>query len=463
MLKAKSNSKKFKFLSKQIMNLTVDQLGLPRFSLPFIGPRYLSKKRRIMVVYYQARINRELLKSEEKFVYDNNADNLFKETGPIRVSPYAIEDSDFNLSYLIENIGTGMTYDDLVIHRFIPYPQIKGLVDSFDKDIYKKAVNFFVGVVNLCQPTHVFFIFPHTSYLVDEIFTDYRKQSLYDFLSDRYITPVYGSESFAWESFVPMDVDDGVIRGCAGDLLSDIDFAKGALNDPRLKSAMYWDDEKIMYYGSKKQRLLQQHYKENPAKVKESLLDKDLPDSIRSILIRPFENLRFDQILYTLLDRYPCEMYGEVEKLEEIQEWVTLYNENLKAYGSAFKKPLDIYGSPKIRSLSINLQYALFDLAKKLRLEYDSKKLDGLRRNIEALYQETEKMYAVRKPIKMTTVTKMQSLARSKNLENWKSENTRKKNTEVKPVGYKRKVISEKQLRHLEKIRKLRWPKSNKS
>ena len=465
MVQLKSNALKTKLLSEQIRELAIDNLELPRFSLPFVGSGYsLERKRRIMVVYFQTGIEKDSVYGGKRKAYSDslykNADRLFKKPESLRVNPYVIEDSGFNLSYLIENVEKGMTCNDIVIHRFMPYPKIEGIDGSFDENIYRKAVDFFVGLVDCCQPTHMFFINPNTAYLIDEVYRKIQKQSLDDFFSERYIIPVYGSDLFNWSSFVPMDEDDGFIWGCACDLLSEIDFAKVALEDPRLIPAMYWDDEKIKYYGANPEYF--ERYTKNPTEVKKSLLDENLPRNIRTTLIRPFENLRYSQILYTLLDRCPSEYYEKGDDWASLCKWISLYNENIKAYGKELRKTKDVYGRAKIRSLSIKLQYALYDLAKKLRLEYDSKKLAVVRDYIEELYQETEKLYAVRNPLKLTSITRMQLVARSMNLEDFKNENRSRKKSEDNAMNYRPKKISEKQRMHLARIRLRRWPKPDK-
>ena len=472
MEKTKSSKKKTELLSKKIEELVVDQFGFPRFSLPFVGPGYsLDKKRRIMIVHsYLISVPKTWLRSDKKFAYNDfyykNADNLFKNPGRLRENPYSVEAHDFNLSCLIENVEKGMSCDDIMIHRFVPYPKIDGVDGSFSEDILRKAADLFVDLLDCCQPTHIFFIYPNTPYRIDEVFNRFYGKSLQDYFDDRYIIALYGSDVFRWESFVPMDEEADFVSSCASDLFEDLNFVKHALDEPELRPAMYWDDEKILYYGVDKKVF--KHFVNNPDKVKKALLDEHLPDEIRYYLVRPFENLKYGQILYKLLGHIPNDMYGDVGKgWNSICEWISLYNEYVKDYSKALKKAKNIYGGVRIRNLSINLLYAFMDLTEKLRLSYNSKKLAVIRRYIENLYNETEKLYSVRNPANKAPTTIWQKRARSVNLKEWqekerakKSVTQRKSVESDKPITYVPKEKSKKQLDHLARIRQKRWPKT---
>lgn len=464
---SKSVAKKSKLLAEQIRKRACEELGLPGYSLPFIGPKYsLGRKRRIMVVYaYKIQANKSALRNASGITYNEffykKADLLLKQAGRLRVNPYVVEDSDFNLSYLLENVEKGMTCDDVVIHRFIPYPSIEGVDGQFRDEVYSKAVDWFVELLDRCQPTHVFIIRPYDFYRMDSDFRQYRRCSLQDVFDERYIIALYGSDDFKWESFVPMDEGAEFIPDCAYDLLSDKTFARVALEDPRLKPALYWNEEKVLYYGVDKN--VSKYFVNNPESVKKLLLDESCPGNLWLKLIQPFENLRFGQILYTLLERIPCEIYNETEdRLTSRCKWISQYNRYIKGYSELLQKTRDIHGRAKIRSLSINLQYALQGLADRMRLSYDSKKLAEIRGYIEKLYEETDKLYAVRQPVSL--VTKRQKMARSRSLDEWKIRDSEERET-VKagandpPILYKPKKISQKQLDHLARIRKKRWPK----
>ena len=432
MAKPTSSKKKTELLSKKIEELVVDRFGFPRFSLPFVGSGYsLDKKRRIMIIHsYLIRVSKSLLYSGKKFAYNDfyykKADSLFKNPGCLRENPYSVEAHGFNLSCLIENVEKGMSCDDIVIHRFVPYPEIDGVEGSISEDVLRKAADLFVELVDCCQPTHVFFIYPNTPYEIDKVFNRFYGKSLQDFFDDRYIIALYGSDKFGWESFAPMDEEVDFIPSCAFDLLDDLNFVRLALDEPELRPALCWDDEKILYYGVDKKVF--KHFLNNPDEVKKALLDEHLPKTIRRDLIRPFENLKYGQMLYKLLGHVHNDMYGDVGKgWNSACQWISLYNEYVKDYSKALKKAKDIYGGVRIRNLSISLLYAFMDLTKKLRLNYNSKKLAVMRRYIENLYNETEKLYSVHNPVNKAPTTIWQKKARSVNLKEWQEEVRSKK------------------------------------
>lgn len=484
MANSKSTRTSVESLSNRVEEFVVDKMGLPRFSLPYIGPKYVrNTTRRIMVICgYQDDVERSAFNNANYAVYGDffykNADKLIKNPKECRVNPYLLDNRNFDMSGLLEKIDEGMTVKDIVVHRFVPYPKIKD-VEIVPDEVYKKAVDMFVGVVDICCPTHIFFLDESIEYGMNGDFNRFRNELLPDFFTKQYIVPIVGNADLRWNSYSHVDggedpSDDYVeeVPCFASDAMEFLDEARSVLDDPRLSLALNWDDEKIEYYGVDKK--LFSRFKRNPEYVKKMLRDKKLPSRIRSGLILPFNNLKYGKILYTNVD---ClfDVHGWLrEDLEDSFEWqiacdmIALHDEALKRFADMFKKKRNALGKTKIMSLSSFLVYALHNLSEKLHIKYESRTLAELRHYIEELYNETCKLRGVSNPISLNHITEKQRLVRSMNIgRRWldyskEKTDASKVNAGNPPVTYNRKKISQKQLDHLARIRLKRWPKSEK-
>lgn len=476
MTNIKSTRKAAKSLSTQVKELFVERMSLPSFSEPFIGSNYLGSKLRVMVVCgYQFRVEKSDFIHVKDATYNKffvKKNYLFKDSKRYRVSPYSVESCGFDLSGILENVDKKMSVKDVIIHRFVPYPHIHNLDSPIPDVFYKKAVEVFVGLIDICQPTHILIANGFTSYKMNENFKRFRGESLLDFFEGRYVRSIVCGEELEWNYYTDF-YDDPIesVPSCAFDLLYDVDSAKIALNDPRLKPALYWDDDKIEYYGAnEKEKEKLRQYKKKPDEVKKVLLYEGTEDFVRRALIRPFENSKYGKILYT---KYDClsQVYVNPNRndWENACERIALHDENVKSYGELLKKKREARGEARIRMLSVYLKYAFINLSEKLRVKDKSKilvELDGL---IDELYAETDKMYAVRKPIGLNPITERQKIARSINAFRTAKARLKKKtempteNEDDPPITYRPKKISQKQRDHLAKIRLLRWPNSKKS
>ena len=249
--------------------------------------------------------------------------------------------------------------------------------------------------------------------------------------------------------------------------LENIEFRKRALDDPKLKSALVWDDEKIRYYGVNGH--IFREFKNNPAHVKDMLINGSLQPKTMQDLLRPFGTLKYAKILFCMPDgvvnddNFVFDDWGWNHACHEI----ALHDCFIKEFGEIFRNPVDIYGRSKIRYLSVCLYQALKKLSNRLRLSYNSKKLAEIRGFVEELVGETDNMYKVRKELKQVSMNDEQKIARvinaHKRMKNPQKEafNISTKEPEDKPMTYVPKKKSKKQLEHLARIRTRRWPNSN--
>ena len=207
MANLKTTRTKVKSLSEQVEEFVIDKMGLPRFSLPYIGPKYeRNTPRRIMVVCgYQYCVEKTAFYNAKYAAYSKlffeNADKLIKNSKNYRVNPYLLDDDSFDMSGLLENIDKNMSVKDVVVHHFVPYPKIEG-VENVPDEVYKKAVDMFVGLVDICHPSHIFFIDEQTDYAVNGDFKRFRGESFYDFCKNLYITPICGREDLRWDYYI---------------------------------------------------------------------------------------------------------------------------------------------------------------------------------------------------------------------------------------------------------------------
>jgi len=453
MVNPMSAPKKTLSLSKQIEKLMIDDMGLPSFSLPWVGSRYsLKNTRRILVLYsYQFHVSRTEFRCDRyNNLYYQKIGTMIQNSDRFRMTPYAIGHAGFDLSSIIMNIGKDMSEKDIAIHRFVPYPKLVDVKEPVPGDVYEKAVELFEALLDIMQPTHVFVCSPTVGYNIDQDFRRFRRRSLQDIFDERYIIAVYGGDELQWRSFVPVDEGDSV-QDCVEDLLGDVDFLERVVKDPRMKPAMHWDDDKIRYYGADANAL--REYMNRPAEVGRLLRYSGLNETTRRTLLKPFSSIRFAKMLYSMPDGI-TNVYTIIEEEWKREcEWIELYDRNLKAYASALKKIRDIYGRAKIRLLSIELLYALQNLSKKLHIDYKSEKFAEIREYIEDLYEQTQRLYAVRKPGDLAPITRKQVMARSRNQRRRKVIDKSVAGADTPSIQFKRKVCSEKQRAHLERAR----------
>lgn len=464
-----------KSLSEKIEELFVDKMMLPRFSLPFVGSKFKDDARRILVVSeYKFCVSQSDFKKVEDASYNSNffgrADSLIRNPEKYRVSPYALEEVGVELSSILWNISRKMSLNDVVVHRFLPYPQIKGLKESIPSRICKKAVDLFVELIDIIQPTHILFSSADALCDVEKEFKRFCRTkygSLRNYLQNRYIFWTFWDELLDWNFYCFRCDSLEMVQYYARRALDNMEFRRRALDDPRLEPALKWDDEKIRYYGVNK--AVFEVFKDKPTVVKEKLLNGSLHAKTMQDLLRPFETLRYAKILYSMPNGVVNDCYFTIDE----RGWeldcalISEQDQRIKEFSTFFVKPQEMYGRAKIRFLAISLHHALISLSKKLRITYESKKLDEMRCFIDDLVNETDKLYEVRKPIGQTKVSKNQKIARYMNLMKKKDTQIREnacisqKETEDKPINYTPKKKSQKQLEHLAKARSMRGRKNN--
>ena len=455
-----SAPKKKLSLSKQIENLMIKDMGLPSFSLPWIGSRYsMRDKRRVLFLYsYQFHVTRTEFKCDGyNKLYYQKIDAMIQNSDRFRMTPYAIDHADFDLSSIIMNVEKNMSEKDVAIHRFVPYPRLVDVEEPVPDDVYEKSVELFIKLLDVLQPTHVFVCSPDVAYNIDQDFRRFCGKSLQYFFNERYINAIYAGNELRWSSFVPVDEGD-LVQDCTDDLLGDPDFLDRVVEDSRMEPAMRWDDDKIRYYGADSNVL--GGLKNKAPKVRQLLHDKDLPKTIKQDLLKPFSSIRFSKLLYSMPDGITNVYSISEEGWKRDCEWIELYDKNLRAYASALKKERDICGRAQIRLLSIELKYALEDLSRRLHIDYKSDKLKEIRNYIEELFKETQKIYVLRKPIVLSPITERQEMARSRNQRRRKVTDKSVAGTDTPSIQFKRKICSEKQRAHLERARAARAAKA---
>ena len=469
----KSSQKETKSLSEKVEELFIDKKRLPRFSLPFIGRKYNECSRRIMVVYeYDFCVSPRDFKKAEYAAYNSIffkcVGSLLRNPEKYRISPYALEEDGFELSSILQGVSKRMTINDVVIHRFLPYPKISVLND-IHSSIRKKAVGLFVELLNICQPTHILFSSSEVFYEIEGDFKSFGSQygSLRNLLENRYIASFCWDETDNWKDFCEK-WDDSLewVQYFANRALENIEFRKRALDNPKLKSALVWDDEKIRYYGVNGNDF--RELKNKPALVKEMLISGALQSKTMQDLLRPFETLKYAKVLYCM----PDGVINDVNFVDDDWGWnhvcheIALHDCIIKEFGEIFRNPVDVYGRAKIRYLSICLYQALKKLSNRLRLSYNSKKLAELRGFVEELVGETDNMYKVRKKLEQVSMNDEQKAARVINARKRMKKPQKEtsdispKEPEDKPIIYVPKKKSKKQLDHLARIRTRRWPNS---
>ena len=469
----KSSQKETKSLSEKVEELFIDKKRLPRFSLPFIGRKYNECSRRIMVVYeYDFCVSpRDFKKSEDaayNSIFFKCVGSLLRNPEKYRISPYALEEDGFELSSILQGVSKKMTINDVVIHRFLPYPKISVLND-IHSSIRKKAVGLFVELLNICQPTHILFSSSEVFYEIEGDFKSFDSQygSLRNLLENRYIASFCWDETDNWKDFCER-WDDMLewVQYFANRALENKTFRKRALDNPKLKSALVWDDEKIRYYGV--DRTAFELFKNKPAYVKNMLLNGTLHPKTMRDLLRPFGTIKYAKILYCMPDgvindvNFAFDDWGWNHACHEI----VLHDCIIKEFGESFKNPVDVYGKAKIRYLSVCLYQALKKLSNRLRISYNSKTLAEMRGFVEELVSETDNMYKVRKKLEQVSMTDEQKIARVINARKRMKKPQKEasgispKEPEEKPITYVPKKKSKKQLDHLARIRQKRWPNS---
>ena len=387
---------KVKSLLKQVEEL-VGKMELPSFSLPFLGPSYsLMKKRRIMIVCgfewsIDVSLFRDKTLAKYSETYYKDPESLIMDPQALRANPYRLESDRFDLTSVLEGVDKKLSVNDVIVHRFVPYPLIRerggeeddggNLIDgSFPEWVYEKSVELFEGIVDICHPTHVLIRSSLCSYQMDAAFRQFRRESLQTFFDRRYIVPAYENDVLEWESLPPVGDPSEIVPSCASDIFADVELARRVLDDSSLKPALYWDDTKIKCYGCNERVF--NSFRKNPTLAREKLLDETCPDSIKEDLIRPFETLKYGRILYA--------MPGVITSCYSITEkdwkssflFLKAHENNVKSVANILKKKRDVLGRAKIRELAVYSYYALNNLSRKLHVSLHSEQLAEIRRYI---------------------------------------------------------------------------------